>query len=428
MEIVYNKTEAEERAFVQKLVDTAWPALRPVVGQVLGRGGQATVYKLAFADGHSEALKVIDTSVYRDPAHRKDANRRGCSEIHYHKQLSAKTNTVCKLYDSSSIFLGCERSQDAPMCFLLRMELLTPIDPKELAALKPANREKAVLQIVQGVLEALCQTEDIKIVHRDVKCGNILLRHDSTTGQSHRFVLCDFGLARPFRTRTDRNFFTVCGSRDHVSPEIISHGKLIAGRSDIYSSGVMMFHLLFPQNDDFFDPVTFRQDTTEFPFCQEIKRLLLNMTEIDPANRPSPAVALIEVNRLLMQCDAEYFRCIRQQLLSDLAQRRQPAPELMAAMPESSEATHILRACSAALADDIHQTMQELLCGATVPNNSGCALYYLAVLLQQKRSYRQKAAELFRLSASQGYTPARSALKGEKTDSASFLRSILLAV
>lgn len=84
MEIVYNKTEAEERTFVQKLVDTAWPDLHPVVGQLLGRGGQAVVYKLTFADGHSEALKVIDTSVYRDPARRKDANRRGRSEIHHH--------------------------------------------------------------------------------------------------------------------------------------------------------------------------------------------------------------------------------------------------------------------------------------------------------------------------------------------------------
>lgn len=426
MEVIYNKTEAEERAFVQKLVDTAWPDLHPVVGQVLGRGGQATVYKLAFADGHSEALKVIDTSVYRDPARRKDANRRGRSEIRYQKQLSDKTDTVCKLYDSSSIFLGCERSQDAPMCFLLRMELLTSIDPKGLAALKPVNREKAVLQIVQGVLEALCQTEDAGIVHRDVKCGNILLRHDSTTGQSRRFVLCDFGLARPFRTRTDRTFFSVCGSRDHIPPEIIRCGKLIAGRSDIYSAGVMLFHLLFPQNDDFFDPVAFRQDTAEFPFCQEIKRLLLNMTEIDPTNRPAPAVALIEVNRLLMQRDAEYFRCIRQQLLSDLAQSRQPAPELMAAMPES-EAAHLLRACSAALADNTHQMAEELLRGAAAQNNSGCALYYLAVLFQN-RSCRQKAAELFRLSASRGYLPACSALKGEKIDSASFLSSILLAV
>lgn len=426
MEVIYNKTEAEERAFVQKLVDTAWPDLHPVVGQVLGRGGQATVYKLAFADGHSEALKVIDTSVYRDPARRKDANRRGRSEIRYQKQLSDKTDTVCKLYDSSSIFLGCERSQDAPMCFLLRMELLTSIDPKGLAALKPVNREKAVLQIVQGVLEALCQTEDAGIVHRDVKCGNILLRHDSTTGQSRRFVLCDFGLARPFRTRTDRTFFSVCGSRDHIPPEIIRCGKLIAGRSDIYSAGVMLFHLLFPQNDDFFDPVAFRQDTAEFPFCQEIKRLLLNMTEIDPTNRPAPAVALIEVNRLLMQRDAEYFRCIRQQLLSDLAQSRQPAPELMAAMPES-EAAHLLRACSAALADNTHQIAEELLRGAAAQNNSGCALYYLAVLFQN-RSCRQKAAELFRLSASRGYLPACSALKGEKIDSASFLSSILLAV
>ena len=57
MEIV--KTEAEERTFVQKLLDTSWPALHPIVGQLLGRGGQAVVYKLTFADGHSEALKVI---------------------------------------------------------------------------------------------------------------------------------------------------------------------------------------------------------------------------------------------------------------------------------------------------------------------------------------------------------------------------------
>lgn len=424
MEIVHDKTEAEECAFVQKLVDTAWPALNPVVGQVLGRGGQAAVYKLAFADGHSEALKVIDTSVYRDPARRKDANRRGRSEIHHHKQLSAKTDTVVKFYDSAS---SCERGQDAPMCFLLRMELLTPLDPKNLAALDPANREKAVLQIMRDVLEGLCQTEDAGIVHRDVKCENILLRYDPATGQS-RFVLSDFGLARPFHTRTDRSFFTVCGSRDHISPEIIRRGKLIAGRSDIYSAGVMLFHLLFPQNDDYFDPVGFRQKSTDFPFSPEIKSLLFSLTEVDPANRPSPAVALIEVNRLLMQRDAEYFHRIRQQLFSDLAQSRQPAPESMAALPEG-EIAHLFRACSAALADDAHKTMQELICGAAAPENSGCALYYLGVLLlQQKRPYRQKAAALFRLSASHGYVPARRALQGEKTDSASFLRSILLTI
>ena len=426
MEIVYDKTEAEERTVVQKLVDTAWPALHPVVGQLLGRGGQAAVHKLTFADGRSEALKVIDTSVYRDPARRKDANRRGRSEIQHHQQLTAKTETVVKLFDSASIPVSCERGQDAPMCFLLRMELLTPLDPKNLAALDPANQEKAALQIMQGVLEALCQTEDAGIVHRDVKCRNILLRHDPTTGQT-RFVLSDFGLTRPFHTRTDRSFFTVCGSRDHIAPEIIRRGKLIAGRSDIYSTGVMLFHLLFPENDDYFDPTAFRQNAADFPFSPEIKSLLFSLTEVAPANRPSPAVALIEVNRLLMQRDAEYFRCIRQQLLSDLGQSRQPAPELMAAMPEG-EAAHLFRACSAALADNTHQMAEELLRGAAAPDNSGCALYYLAVLFHQKRSYRQKAAELLRLSASQGYAPARKALSGEKINSAPFLRSILLAV
>lgn len=393
MEIVYNKTEAEERTFVQKLLDTSWPALHPIVGQLLGRGGQAVVYKLTFADGHSEALKVIDTSVYRDPARRKDANRRGRSEIQHHQQLTAKTETVVRLFDTASIPLSRERGQDAPMCFLLRMELLTPLDPKNLAALDPANREKAVLQIMQGVLEALCQTEDAGIIHRDVKCGNILLRHDPATGQS-RFVLSDFGLARPFHTRTDRSFFTVCGSSDHIAPEIIRRGKLIAGRSDIYSAGVMLFHLLFPQNDDYFDPALFRQKSADFPFSPEIKSLLFSLTKVSPASRPSPAVALIEVNRLLMQRDTEYFRCIRQQLLSDLAQSRQPAPELMAAMPES-EATHLLRACSAALADNTHQMAEELLRGAAAQNNSGCALYYLAVLFSRIARAAKKRQNFF---------------------------------
>lgn len=391
MEIV--KTEAEERTFVQKLLDTSWPALHPIVGQLLGRGGQAVVYKLTFADGHSEALKVIDTSVYRDPARRKDANRRGRSEIQHHQQLTAKTETVVRLFDTASIPLSRERGQDAPMCFLLRMELLTPLDPKNLAALDPANREKAVLQIMRDVLEGLCQTEDAGIVHRDVKCGNILLRHDPATGQS-RFVLSDFGLARPFHTRTDRSFFTVCGSSDHIAPEIIRRGKLIAGRSDIYSAGVMLFHLLFPQNDDYFDPALFRQKSADFPFSPEIKNLLFSLTEVSPASRPSPAVALIEVNRLLMQRDAEYFRCIRQQLLSDLAQSRQPAPELMAAMPES-EATHLLRACSAALADNTHQMAEELLRGAAAQNNSGCALYYLAVLFSRIARAAKKRQNFF---------------------------------
>lgn len=391
MEIV--KTEAEERTFVQKLLDTSWPALHPIVGQLLGRGGQAVVYKLTFADGHSEALKVIDTSVYRDPARRKDANRRGRSEIQHHQQLTAKTETVVRLFDTASIPLSRERGQDAPMCFLLRMELLTPLDPKNLAALDPANREKAVLQIMRDVLEGLRQTEDAGIVHRDVKCGNILLRHDPATGQS-RFVLSDFGLARPFHTRTDRSFFTVCGSRDHIAPEIIRRGKLIAGRSDIYSAGVMLFHLLFPQNDDYFDPALFRQKSADFPFSPEIKSLLFSLTEVSTASRPSPAVALIEVNRLLMQRDAEYFRCIRQQLLSDLAQSRQPAPELMAAMPES-EATHLLRACSAALADNTHQMAEELLRGAAAQNNSGCALYYLAVLFSRIARAAKKRQNFF---------------------------------
>ena len=66
-------------------------------------------------------------------------------------------NAVVKLYDTASVPLSRERGPDAPRCFLLRMELLEPVDSKRLAALDPVSWEKAALKIMRDVLEGLFQ-------------------------------------------------------------------------------------------------------------------------------------------------------------------------------------------------------------------------------------------------------------------------------
>ena len=88
------------------------------------------------------------------------------------------------------------------------------------------------LQTAQG-LQAAYQNG---LIHRDVKPGNILLSKDRST------KLVDFGLALMFRREVDRSediWATPC----YVPPEKLS-GEGEDHRSDIYSLGATLYHLL----------------------------------------------------------------------------------------------------------------------------------------------------------------------------------------
>lgn len=411
----------EKKQLIQKAVDAAWPSAQAVVGEVLGNGGQAVVYELALPD-RKEALKVIDTSVYgNDLFRRRDANRRARSEIHYHRQASAQTDAVVKFYDAAEFALGEEeKGQDSrKQLFLIRMELLTPIDPDRIAALQPPSREAAALAILKDVLQGITALEKAGIVHRDVKLLNTLQRRQAG---AQRFIVSDFGLARPFTTRPDHRPVTLCGSSDHIAPELLRHGRLVAARSDVFSAGVMLFHLLWPEGGSF-DPAVFPSRKAAFPCGEDLWALLCGMTRPDPAKRLSPASALVQAQRLLMLRDPGFGRSTRQTIVSSLARSFPPDPALLAALPDG-EAACLLRAGAALLANDRQKAVKELVRGANAPENSGAALYYLGQMTSP--ASRTKAAALLRLAARHGWQPARQALQGQKPDSAQALREFLL--
>ena len=86
------------------------------------------------------------------------------------------------------------------------------------------------------VAEALGYAHEQKVVHRDVKPGNIIFDHDK--GQ---LKVTDFGIAcltDNSKTRTG----TVLGSPFYMSPEQIA-GKKVDGRSDLFSLGVTLYQL-----------------------------------------------------------------------------------------------------------------------------------------------------------------------------------------
>lgn len=101
------------------------------------------------------------------------------------------------------------------------------------------------LKIITQLLDALAYSHAQGVVHRDVKPGNILLLNDG------QIKVMDFGIAR-IESSTLTQFGDVIGTPSYMSPEQFS-GHQVDNRSDLFSTGVILYHLLtgekpFPGN------------------------------------------------------------------------------------------------------------------------------------------------------------------------------------
>ena len=72
------------------------------------------------------------------------------------------------------------------------------------------------------------------LVHRDIKTHNVMLADDG------RVVLMDFGTGRELE---DRSASDLTGTPIYVAPEVLD-GRPATAQSDVYSLGVLLFHLL----------------------------------------------------------------------------------------------------------------------------------------------------------------------------------------
>ena len=93
------------------------------------------------------------------------------------------------------------------------------------------------LDIVAQLCNGLGYAHSQGVVHRDVKPANVFLLEDGTV------KLLDFGIAKLATSNLTRHG-DVVGSAPYMSPEQVAGAQDLDGRSDVWSTGVLLFELL----------------------------------------------------------------------------------------------------------------------------------------------------------------------------------------
>jgi len=98
--------------------------------------------------------------------------------------------------------------------------------------------EKQARQWFSQIVRGLKYLHDRDIVHRDLKCENILLT------SSYNIKLSDYGFARYYNADKDPKSETFCGSVSYAAPEIIRGVPYNPRLSDLWCLGVILFIML----------------------------------------------------------------------------------------------------------------------------------------------------------------------------------------
>lgn len=125
--------------------------------------------------------------------------------------------------DDGLAFLVMERVEGRSLSELIRAE--GPIDPER------------VRSIIGQAALALGVAHEKRVVHRDVKPANILIRSDGLV------KLTDFGIARAVDAAGHTRMGELLGTPHYLSPEQ-ALGEPASGASDLYALGVVAHELL----------------------------------------------------------------------------------------------------------------------------------------------------------------------------------------
>lgn len=216
----------------------------------LGSGGMADVYFAVHEELHRPAaIKVLRPSLAADEANLQrfmQEARAAASLVHpnivqvYDVGQQEVTLPAGSAESTTTNEGSAENESVSSTCSIryIAQEYVAGTNLRQYVDQRGPLSIRESLSILLQTLAALKKSSSVGIVHRDIKPENILLTADGDV------KVTDFGLARllyddPKLTRAG----TTLGTPMYMSPEQLQDGEVDV-RSDLYSLGVTMFHVL----------------------------------------------------------------------------------------------------------------------------------------------------------------------------------------
>lgn len=259
------------------------------VRSLIGRGGMAQVH-LGRDTRLSRlvAIKMLRVDLARDAVFQTRFRREA--------QAAASLNhpNIVAVYDTGEEPVRGSDGKTISVPYIV-MEYVEGHTVKELLGDGTPVPIPEAVEITSGVLNALQYAHASGLVHRDIKPGNVMLTN------SGKVKVMDFGIARALAdsqaTMTQTN--AVIGTAQYLSPEQ-ARGEVVDERSDIYSSGCLLFELLTgqaPFNGDSAVSLAYQHVSEQPPVPSsiaadvpvEIDRVTLKALAKNPADRYASA-------------------------------------------------------------------------------------------------------------------------------------------
>ncbi len=257
------------------------------IAEKIGTGGMGEVYRAR--DEHlarDVAIKVLPPGTLTDESARK----------HFHKEalILSQLNhpNVATIYDFDT-----QQGLD-----FLVMEYIPGITLSEKVAARPLP-EKEVLRLGVQLAEGLAAAHDHKVVHRDLKPGNLRVTSDG------RLKILDFGLAKlrlPVAVSTATESLseteTLAGTLPYMAPEQLL-GEQIDARTDIHAAGSVLYEMATGrrpfadvENSQLIGAILHRPPrpptTLNSRLSPELERIIGKCLEKEPENRYQSAKEL----------------------------------------------------------------------------------------------------------------------------------------
>ena len=243
-------------------------------GKLLGKGGFARCYEFTSLEtGKRFAVKVVPKITLK----KARSKQKLMSEIKIHR--TAKQPNIVNFEhffeDSENVYILLELCPNQTLSEMVRRR-------KRLTELEV---QCYLLQIV----EALKYLHSNKIIHRDLKLGNLFL------SERMEIKLGDFGLATVVMFDGEKKR-TICGTPNYIAPEILDSNQGHSYEVDVWSLGVVLYTLLVgkPPFETSEVKATYRKIRLNayafpdhIPLSEPSKGLIARILISDPSKRPT---------------------------------------------------------------------------------------------------------------------------------------------